>query len=58
MRKPYLYRIIGDDVPDEDGQTFEKLIEGFKVIGFRETDITQIFKIIASIVHLGELEFK
>ena len=51
------YKIIGNDVPDDDSESFEKLIEGFKVIGFRDTDITQIFKIIASIVHLGELEF-
>ena len=51
------YKIIGKDVPDDDSESFEKLIEGFKVIGFRDTDITQIFKIIASIIHLGELDF-
>ena len=52
-----IYKIIGDDSPIEDGLAFEKLIEGFKVIGFREADMNQIFKIIAAIIHLGELQF-
>ena len=51
-------KIIGDSsLTDEDSVAFEKLIEGLKVIGFRETDMNQIFKIIASIVLLGELKF-
>ena len=52
------YKIVGDSLlTDEDSVAFEKLIEGLKVIGFRETDMNQIFKIIASIVLLGELKF-
>ena len=58
MEKDRNYKIIGDSLlTDEDSVAFEKLIEGLKVIGFRETDMNQIFKIIASIVLLGELKF-
>ena len=58
LEKDRNYKIIGDSLlTDEDSGAFEKLIEGFKVIGFRETDMNQIFKIIASIVLLGELKF-
>ena len=58
MEKDRNYKIIGDSLlTDEDSVAFEKLIEGLKVIGFREADMNQIFKIIASIVLLGELKF-
>ena len=58
LEKDRNYKIIGDSLlTDEDSVAFEKLIEGFKVIGFRETDMNQIFKIIASIILLGELKF-
>ena len=58
LEKDRNYKIIGDSLlTDEDSVAFEKLIEGLKVIGFRETDMNQIFKIIASIVLLGELKF-
>ena len=58
LEKERNYKIIGDSsLTDEDSVAFEKLIEGLKVIGFRETDMNQIFKIIASIVLLGELRF-
>mgnify|MGYP001171048022 FL=1 len=58
LEKERNYKIIGDSsLTDEDSVAFEKLIEGLKVIGFRETDMNQIFKIIASIVLLGELKF-
>ena len=58
LEKDRNYKIVGDNLlTDEDSVAFEKLIEGLKVIGFRETDMNQIFKIIASIVLLGELKF-
>ena len=58
LEKDRNYKIVGDSLlTDEDSVAFEKLIEGLKVIGFRETDMNQIFKIIASIVLLGELKF-
>ena len=58
LEKDRKYKIVGDSLlTDEDSVAFEKLIEGLKVIGFRETDMNQIFKIIASIVLLGELKF-
>ena len=58
LEKERNYKIIGDSsLTDEDSVAFEKLIEGLKVIGFRETDMNQIFKVIASIVLLGELKF-
>ena len=58
LEKDRNYKIIGDSLlTDEDSMAFEKLTEGFKVIGFRETDMNQIFKIIASIILLGELKF-
>ena len=58
LEKDRNYKIVGDSLlTDEDSLAFEKLIEGLKVIGFRETDMNQIFKIIASIVLLGELKF-
>lgn len=52
------YKIIGEQLLDDYTQNFDKLISGFKVIGFREADIDEIFRIIAAIIHLGELEFK
>lgn len=50
------YKIIGEP-PLKESQNFDKLINGFKVIGFREADIDEIFKIIAAVILLGEVEF-
>ena len=50
------YKVIGD-IEQNDSNGFEKLLDGFKLIGFRESDVDQIFKIIAAIIHLGDLEF-
>lgn len=53
------YKVIGDQENNADQDChFDKLLEGFKVIGFRDSDMDQIFKIISAIVHLGELEFE
>ena len=50
------YKIVGD-LQDSDGSAFDKLMNGFKLIGFRDGDVDGIFKIIAAVVHLGELDF-
>ena len=57
LEKDKRYKIIGDCINQDEGNMFDKLIEGFKVIGFRDPDIDEIFKIIAAIIHLGELQF-
>lgn len=52
------YRIIGPIYDTEVyTENFDKVIVGFKLIGFRDADINEIFKIIAAVILLGELEF-
>ena len=52
------YKIVGDsNIDNVAGSSFDKLINGFKLIGFRDADIDGIFKVIAAIIHLGELDF-
>ena len=50
------YRIIGPIYDTEVyTENFDKVIVGFKLIGFRDADINEIFKIIAAVILLGEL---
>ena len=51
------YKIVGDMDETNAGSSFEKLMSGFKLIGFRDSDVDGIFKVIAAIIHLGELDF-
>ena len=52
------YKIVGDsNIDNVAGSSFDKLMNGFKLIGFRDADIDGIFKVIAAIIHLGELDF-
>ncbi|XP_023346173.1 unconventional myosin-Va, partial [Eurytemora carolleeae] len=54
----FLYTNQGDnpDIPNvDDLKEFRKTHESFKLLGFSETDTTNIYRILAGILHLGNI---
>lgn len=45
-----------DDV--DDLETYEETLNAFNLLGFNDTEKDGIFKIIGSILHLGNIKFK
>lgn len=41
----------------DDSKNFQELLSAFKIVGFSENNITEIFKIISVILHIGNVEF-
>ncbi|EEB07343.1 myosin type-2 heavy chain 2 [Schizosaccharomyces japonicus yFS275] len=39
----------------DDGKSFNELVSGLKTIGFNDTDTDDLFRVIASILHIGNL---
>lgn len=55
--KPYHY-LHGDlDLSDEDSRNFEALHCSMEEIGFQQGDIKEVFRMLAAILLLGEVEF-
>ncbi|CCE63324.1 hypothetical protein TPHA_0E02320 [Tetrapisispora phaffii CBS 4417] len=51
------YNILNDIHSSNDGRNFEDLINALDTIGFSETEISDIFRIISAILHIGNLQY-
>ena len=47
-----IYKIIGENSKNFE-EKFQNLLTALKVIGFKDSDVKEIFKIIAAIILLG-----
>lgn len=60
-RSPHDYQYLKNGnaiVPGvDDKQEFKKLIQSFDILGVSDSDYSEIFKIIAIILHIGNIEF-
>lgn len=41
----------------DDSQNFQELLTAFKIVGFNDDEVFEIFKIISIILHIGNVEF-
>lgn len=51
------YQILNNISNSNDLTNFESLMTAFKTIGFQNSDVENIFKIVSTILHVGNLKF-
>ncbi|XP_070564817.1 unconventional myosin-X-like [Ptychodera flava] len=62
LKIPEAYRYLNqsgciDDPSIDDQGNFEKIQEAMRIMKFKESDISDIFSVIAAVLHLGNMEF-
>lgn len=55
------YRFLSNSNPSipgvDDSKDFQELMSAFKIMGFTDDEVNQIFQIISIVLHLGNIEF-
>ena len=41
----------------QNQQQYKKVVQGFKCLGFSEDEIDSVWRILAAIIHLGDVDF-
>lgn len=44
-------------VPQANVEQFNKVVEGFKSLGFRDDELDSVYRILAAVINLGDVEF-
>lgn len=57
-RKGHRYLKNNNDPSQENIAKFEQLNAGFKMLGFHDQEVDTVYRVLASILHLGDIEFE